>query len=81
MEAWRNVWRNGIAPQLSTKGLEALAQACREDSPKLIQGATTSPPPLQCVQDWDTEAACLIGFAGWQGDGLKTVADVEEFFA
>ncbi len=81
MEAWRKVWREGLAPQLSTAGLEALRLALASDDPRLLQGATTSPPPLQCVQDWAVEAACVVGFCGWQGDGLETVADVEEFFA
>jgi hypothetical protein len=39
------------------------------------------PPPLRAVQDWPVEAACAIGYCGWQGEGLERVADVEEFFA
>jgi hypothetical protein len=81
MESWRKVWREGLAPQLSTAGLEALRTALLSDDPQLLQGATTSPPPLQCVQDWPVEAACVLGYCGWQGDGLETVADVEEYFA
>lgn len=79
-EKWELVFRDGFAPHLSTAGLEALAKAIEEDDYRLLQGATTSPPPMQCVQDWEAEAACAIGFCGWQGEGLKTVADVEEFF-
>ena len=81
MEAWRKVWREGVAPQLSTAGLEALRLALAGDDDRLLQGATTTPPPLQCVQDWAVEAACVVGFCAWQGDGLETVAEVEEFFA
>jgi hypothetical protein len=81
MESWTNVWRKGLAPLLSTESLEALRQALVNDDPRLIQGATTTPPPLQCVQDWPVEAACALGYCGWQGDGLETVAEVEEFFA
>jgi len=81
MESWRKTWREGIAPLLSTAGLEALDRALLTDDPRLLQGATTCPPPLQCVQDWPVEAACVIGFCGWQGDGLETVAEVEEYFA
>src|SRR5438128_1976677 len=81
METWRKVWREGVAPQLSQAGLEALRQALASDDSRLLQGATTAPPPLQCVQDWPVEAACVIVFCGWQGDGLETVADVEECFA
>jgi hypothetical protein len=61
--------------------LEALQRALVNDDPRLLQGATTSPPPLMCVQDWPVEAACGLGYCGWQGDGLETVAEVEEFFA
>jgi hypothetical protein len=81
MESWRKVWREGLAPYLSTPGLEALKLALVSDDARLLQGATTTPPPLQCVQDWPVEAACVVGYCGWQGDGLETVAEVEEFFA
>jgi hypothetical protein len=81
MESWRNVWRMGVATLLSTESLEALREALTSDDPRLLQGATTTPPPLQCVQDWPVEAACALGYCGWQGDGLETVAEVEEFFA
>ena len=81
MESWRKVWREGLAPQISTAGLDALRRALLDDDPRLLQGATTSPPPLQCVEDWPVEGACGLGYCGWQGDGLETVAEVEEFFA
>jgi hypothetical protein len=81
MESWRKVWRDGFAPQLSTTGLEALRKALRDDDPRLIQGATTSPPPLQCVQDWPVDACCVLGYCSWQGEELETVAEVEEDFA
>jgi hypothetical protein len=81
MESWRKVWREGVASLLSTSGLEALQNALANDDARLLQGATTTPPPLQCVQDWPVEAACALGFCGWQGEGLETVAEVEEFFA
>src|SRR5438552_18415462 len=81
METWRQVWREGVAPQLSNEGLEALQKALQADDERLLQGATTSPPPLQCVRDWAVEGACVIGYCGWQGDGLATVSQVEEFFS
>ena len=81
MQSWQKVWREGVAPLLSTPGLEALQRALTNDDARLLQGATTTPPPLQCVQDWPVEAACALGFCGWQGEGLETVAEVEEFFA
>ena len=48
---------------------------------RLITGATTNPPPLQCVQDWPVEAACPLALSGWLGERLATVGAVEEFFA
>jgi hypothetical protein len=81
MEAWRRVWREAFAPQLSTAGLEAVRTALVQDDRRLLQGTTMSPPPLRCVRDWSVEAACLLGFCGWQGEGLRTVVEVEGFFA
>jgi hypothetical protein len=81
MESWRKVFRDAVVPLLSDAGLAALESALLTDDPRLLQGATTSPPPLSCVQDWDVEGACLIGLCGWLGDGLRTVGEVEEFFA
>lgn len=80
-QAWQKVWREGLSPSISLKGLLALAEALRNNDPRLTQGSTTTPPPLMCVQDWPVEAACALGFCGWQGDGLTTVGEVEEFFA
>lgn len=81
MESWRKVWQEGFAPGLSEAALRALKAALETDDARLIQGATTTPPPLMCVQDWPVEAACAIGFCGWKGERLDTVGDVEEFFA
>ena len=50
MDSWRKVWRDGLAPLISTEGLEALRTALCDDDARLLQGATTTPPPLQCVQ-------------------------------
>lgn len=81
LESWRHVFRAGFCPSLSVKGLEVLRDALEADDPRLTQGSTTTPPPLMCVQDWPVEAACAIGFCGWQGEGLHTVGEVEEYFA
>ena len=81
MEPWRYVWRRGIVPQLTLPELVALREALQKDDPSLLQAATTSPPPLQSVQEWPCEAACPLGYAGWRGEGLETVRDVEEHFA
>ncbi len=81
MESWRKVWRDGFAPQISTEALEALRDALANDDARLLQGATTTPPPLRCARDWPVEAACALGYCGWQGEGLESVAEVEEYFA
>src|SRR5262245_32398653 len=81
MTAWQRSFREGIAPLISTRALLALKRALTQDDPALIQGATTTPPPLQAVQDWPGEAACAVGYCGWQGEGLATVGQVEDFFA
>lgn len=81
MESWRTVWREGFVPSFNLRGLESLRDALVNDDTILVQGATTMPPPLMCVQDWPIEAACAIGLCGWKGNGLETVGEVEEFFA
>lgn len=80
MESWRTVWREGVAPQLSTAGLQALCSALIQDDERLLQGATTAPPPLHGMRDCPVDSACGIGYCGWRGDGLPTVGAVEEFF-
>lgn len=81
MESWRKVWREGFAPLLSTAGMQALLTALQSDDKRLLQGATTSPPPMMGVQDWPVEATCAVGFCAWQGEGLTTVGEVDEYFS
>jgi hypothetical protein len=78
---WRKAWREGAAPLLSADALEALREALVADDPKLVQDATTVPHPMQCVRDCPVEAACALAYCAWQGEGLETVWEVEEFFA
>ncbi len=80
LASWRKVWRDGFAPVLPTAGLVALAQALRDDDARLLQGATTQPPPMQRMQGWPVEGACATAFCGWM-DGISTVGEAEEFFA
>jgi hypothetical protein len=63
LEAWQHVWHRGIAPQLTTEGLQGLKAALVRNDPRLITGATTNPPPLQCVADWPVESCCPLSFA------------------
>lgn len=60
LQSWRRVWREGFAPIMSTEELVALRDACRGDDQRLVQGSTTTPPPLMCVQDWPCEAGCAL---------------------
>ena len=69
------------AGDLNRAGWRPCGDALTGDDPRLTQGSTTTPPPLMCVQDWPVEAACALGYCGWQGDELETVGEVEEFFA
>jgi hypothetical protein len=79
--AWQRVWRHGIVPQLSLADLDALRIALERDDPTLIQGATVEPPPLQQFEDYPVESACLIAYVGWRSRQLRTVGQVEEWFA
>lgn len=92
METWRQVWRQGIVPNASTEGLEALRTALETDDERLIQGGTTNPPPLLCVHDWKCNGACGMALIGWLSGSLPevdtadhkvgvTVGSVEEAFA
>lgn len=80
MERWRDCWRRGIAPLLSTASLAVLVKALVEDDPRLIQGATCVPGVIEVTASWRPEQACALGYAGWIGDGLETVSEIEEFY-
>lgn len=80
-ESWRIVWRDGFVPALSTAALAALRDGLATDDPTLVQGCTTWPPPLMCVQDWPVEAGDALAYMGWKGEGLETVGQAEKFFA
>lgn len=69
LESWRKSWRDGFAPLIGTEELQALRTAVATDDPRLVQGCTTQPPPLMCVQDWPVEAGCAIGFCGAMANG------------
>lgn len=86
LPAWKQVFRKGILPLVSEVELNTLKDLLKRDDQRLLQGATTTPPPLMCVQDWPVEAACPIGMCGWSclssGElGEVTVGEVEEYFA
>lgn len=87
MPSWKCVWRRGFAPLLSTRSLEALAAALEADDQRLRQGTTSGPTVITQTREGAVlghlppEYACAIGWCGWQGEGLETVPEVEEFFA
>jgi len=80
LESWRKCWREGFAPTISTRGLLALKKGLERDDPALIQGATTSPPPLLCVSQEPVDGACAVAYCGWAGENLETVDEVEQYF-
>jgi hypothetical protein len=80
MESWREVWRVGLAPVISTAGLVALRDALRSDDPRLVQHATTLPLITDETRHEPPEAACAVGFCGWMADDLESVDAVDEFF-
>jgi hypothetical protein len=83
LTAWQRVFRIGIVPQLTVKGLQGLKMALERDDSRLITGATTNPPPLQCMADQPVEGCCPLCYALL--DGLKpyavSVGPLEERFA
>lgn len=81
MESWRKTFREGFAPFFSTESLIALKSGLESNDSHLIQGSTTEPPPLMCTANWAVNACCAIGYCGWKGNQLKTVEEVEKFFA
>ena len=80
LEAWQKAWREGFVPFLSLPGLKALKQALQTDDNRLIQGVTPQPAPLQEFESRPVEGACPVGYCGWQGEGLASVGEVEEYF-
>jgi hypothetical protein len=81
VSAWQQVFRAGIAPQLSNSALQALQEALRRDDPALIQGATTLPAAGLATDAQPVVAACAIALAGWRGEGLPSVGAVEDYLA
>ena len=79
METWQKVWREGIAPQLSTRGLQSLRSALNRDDARLLQGRTVAPPRGQ--HDQAVHGTCAIGWCGWHGEGKATIPDLEQYFA
>jgi hypothetical protein len=58
-------------------------KALEKDNPRLITGATTSPPPLQCMANEPVEACCPLCYALLDGKQPQSVSvgPLEERFA
>jgi hypothetical protein len=83
LQAWQHVWRKGIVPQLTVAGLEGLKKALEENRRSLLTGATTFPPPLQCMQNEPVEGCCPLCYALLDGNRPEyvSVGALEERFA
>ena len=81
MTQWEEVFTKGFAPIMSDKELECLRDALINDSIELLQGQTTSPDLLDCIQYWPCKGACAIAYAGWKGQNLNLLKEVEEYFS
>lgn len=80
MESWRKVWREGISPLLSLEELQALKKGLETNDPHLIQRYTITPFP-EFMYNGDVESACALAYCGWKGKGLKSVPEVNDYFA
>lgn len=79
-EPWRTVLRNGLLPLLSDDAVFAIYFALANDRPDLMQGASTSPPPMLSCADQECQAGCLLSYGPWKALKLRTVGEVEEQF-
>jgi hypothetical protein len=77
---WRQIWRIGLAPMVSRRGLAALENALMNDDPRLLQGVTCAPPLVDVLSQRTACAACALGFTGWQGEGLRSIGQVADYF-
>jgi hypothetical protein len=80
MVHWQQIWRLGIAPQLSAAAIRSLRRGLSTNDRRLVQGRTSNPPALLGLEDAEVEAACAIGYAGWQGEGHDTVGSLNAYF-
>lgn len=78
---WQVVFREGFGPVIGRYGLAVLLEALRRNDSRIIQQATTDPPPLLVNSDCPVSRADPVAFCGWQAIGLGTVGDLEEYFA
>lgn len=77
---WRRAWEECIAPLLSTRALVALRDGLRANDARLITNRIVSPTRNDRTTPMAPLGACPIGYCGWQGEGLTTCEEVENFF-
>ncbi len=82
-KAWEVVWRKGLAPQLSARGLRSLLRALKANDSRLITGSTVLPPPLQCNELQQVQALCPLCWALANGisPSALCVGSIERAFA
>jgi hypothetical protein len=67
MESWRRVFRQGILPHVSSKGLEGLQRALERNDARILMGASTNPPALSFNEHEPLEGCCPIGWLLLEG--------------
>ena len=72
-------WQEGIQPSISSTALRSLLEALERDDERLLQGASTSPPPLYPCDSWPCEASCPVCWLLWEGSQEMSVKEVCEF--
>lgn len=90
IEPWRQSWREGVLPSLSTRALVVLRKAVLENDPRLVQGHTTVPVFEHSGPQSDAaecRGACPLAYALWQEDDRvsrdnypMSVGEVQELF-
>jgi hypothetical protein len=80
MTDWQRIWRTALGPRISPKALKVLFQALLRNDPRIIQGQTTIPSPTSMFRGEPLIGACCLCFCGWEGEGLRTVGEVEWYF-
>jgi hypothetical protein len=80
MELWRDCFRRGVAPVLSTDELMALRDGLARDDERICQTFNTLPVSDLAAHEPDLpiEAACPLAYAIWQGQRLPDLAGVVE---
>lgn len=78
---WKDVFRRGLAPQLTSDELETLLTALVNNDPDLIQGKTVEPCGAGVKGDEKPKAGCMIGYIIWKCRGANEVRDVQNEFA